>query len=103
MAANKPVQIIRHDYSSTSVTTSAYTELNSSLNGDVTELEIFDSSGQTLVLAIGAAGSETDQFYIIPGGNGRRTVLLHEGQRLSVKAVSADATAGELTINLFKH
>lgn len=105
MSAGKgsvPVQHIRNDYSSTNVTTSAYVELDSALDGDVSELEIFDSSGQTLVLAIGAAGSEQDQFYIPPGGLERQTSLLSSGQRLSIKAVSANATTGELIINMWR-
>lgn len=99
--ASVPVQLIRNDYSSTNVTTSAYVELDSALDSRVSEIELFDSSGQTLVLAIGASGSEVDTMYIMPGGNGRVRLLLEEGTRLSVKAVSGNATTGELTINLW--
>lgn len=97
-----PVQLIRNDYSSTNVTTSAYVELDSALNKDVNELEIFDSSGQTLVLAIGAASGEVDTLYVVPGGNGRINCVLPAGARLSIKAVSGNATTGELTMNLYK-
>lgn len=102
MPGNAPIQRIRNDYSSTNVTTSAYVELDAALDGDITELEIFDSSGETLVLAIGASGSEVDQIYIMPGGNGKIECLLSKGARLAVKAVSGDATTGELTMNLYQ-
>ena len=97
----KAVQIIRHDYAVTSVTTAAYVELDAALNQFSAEIEIFDSSGETLVLALGAASSERDEFYIIPGGNGRIRALLPKDARLSIKAVSGTASTGELVINLW--
>ena len=102
MPGNAPVQMIRNDYSSTNVTTSAWVQLDSSLDQDVTELEIFDSSGSTLKLGIGAAGAEVDLIHIMPGGNGKIECLISKGVRLAVKAVSANATTGELTMNLYR-
>ena len=96
-----PKQMIRNDYSSTNVLTSAYVELDSALDGNTNEIEIFDSSGETLKLALGPAGSEVDIMFIMPGGNGRIMLGLPQGVRLSVKAVSANATTGELTMNLW--
>lgn len=96
-----PKQIIRNDYSSTNVTTGAYVELDASIDGDILEVEIFDSSGQTMVLALGAASAEDDMIYIMPGGNGRISLIINKLQRLSVKAVSGNATSGELTMNLW--
>lgn len=90
---------VRNDYSVTPVTTGAYVQLVASLSQDIKELEIFDSSGQTLAIATGGAGSEVDRFYIIPGGNGRVIENIPSGTRVSVIAISANATVGELTIN----
>lgn len=98
---SKPVQILRNDYSSTNVTTAAYVELVAALSNNVSEVEIFDSSGETLVLALADAGNEADEFYIIPGGNGRMKALLPKGARLSIKAISGNATTGELIINMW--
>ena len=100
--AGIPVQTIRNAYSSTNVTTSAYVELDSALDKGVLQADIFDSSGQSLILALGAAGSEGDLMHIMPGGNGLIDLVLTEGARLSVKAVSASATSGELIINLYR-
>jgi len=98
-----PVELIRNDYSSTNVTTGAYVQLVASLVNNINEMHIFDSSGQTLVIATGAAASEVDQFYVFPGGNGKVEVdpaVFASSTRVSIKAISADATAGEISINL---
>jgi len=98
-ATQDVVEFARHDYSSVTVTTAAYTELVASTSAYFSELQIFDSSGQTLFLAIGAAASEVDKLYIFPGGNGNLKAAIPSGSRISIKAVSADADAGELSIN----
>lgn len=92
---------IRNDYSSTNVTTGAYVELIASTANAVKEIEIFDSSGETLKLALGAAASEVDKLLIVPGGNERVPFQMAAGSRLSVRAVSANATTGELIINFY--
>lgn len=91
----------RNAYSSTNVTTSSYTQLVASLGSAVNEIEIFDSSGETLVIATGAAGSESDQIYVFPGGNGRVPLAIAASARVSIKAVSASATSGEIAINFY--
>ncbi len=97
------VNKVRNDYTSTSVTTAAYVQLLSAAQFTTacTEVEIFDSSGQTLLLATGGAGSEADQVYIIPGGNGRIPLAIAASTRISVKAVSATASVGELVVNFY--
>lgn len=101
-AGKTAVDKVRNDYTSTSVTTSVYVQLVASLAAACTEIEIFDSSGQTLVLATGAASSESDKVYVIPGGNGRIPLAIAASTRVSIKAVSATASAGEIVINFYK-
>lgn len=91
----------RNDYTSTNVTTSAYVQLVASTASAINAIEIFDSSGQTLVLATGGAGSEVDQLYIFPGGNGRIPFTIAASTRVSIKAVSGTASVGENTINYY--
>ena len=91
----------RIDYSSSSVTTSAYTQLLASTSAIIQEVEIFDSSGQTLVLATGGAGAEADQVYIFPGGNGRIPLYIAASTRVAIKAVSATANSGEISVNFY--
>lgn len=92
------VELIRFAHS-TPVTTAAYTQLVASTSAEINVLDIFDSSGETLVLAVGAAASEVNQIYIFPGGNGRIELLIPAGSRISVKAISANTASGELLIN----
>lgn len=93
--------IARNVYSSTNVTTGAYVELVASTSMDINRLHIFDSSGQDLVLAVGAAASEVDQIQIFPGGIDA-DLFIPSGSRISVKAVSATANAGILAITGLK-
>jgi hypothetical protein len=93
--------LIRNDYTSIAVTTSVYVQIKSSTSAAIKKLEIFDSSGQTLLLATGASGSEVNLLYITPGGNGQIAIDIPAGTRLSIKAVSANATSGELDINAY--
>lgn len=97
-SANLPV---RNDYTSVSVTTTVFVQLVASTTAATTEIEIFDSSGQTLALAIGAAASEVVQINIFPGGNGRIPLLIPAGSRISIKAISATASSGEININFY--
>lgn len=93
------IELIRNDYVGTPVTTGAYVQLVAATSGIINQLHIFDSSGETLVLATGAAAAEVDQFYIPPGGlNATMDLNIAAGTRLSVKAISANATVGELVI-----
>jgi len=95
------VTLTRNDYTASPVTTAAYTQLIASMPAAIKEIEIFDSSGETLVLAIGGAGSEVNKVYVFPGGNGRIPLQIAASARLSVKAISNNASSGELTINFY--
>jgi len=96
--ANTPV---RNDYSSVNVTTTAYVQLVASTTLATTLIEIFDSSGQTLYLATGGSGSEVNQLIIYPGGNGQIPFAIPAGSRVSIKAISATASVGEIDINFY--
>lgn len=93
--------LVRNDYSVTPVTTTVYVQLVASTVGLINLVELFDSSGQTLVFAVGAAGSEVNQFFINPGGNGIVSLAVPLGSRISIKAVTASATAGYININMY--
>lgn len=98
ISANAPA---RNDYTSVSVTTAAYTQLVASTTSATTEVEVFDSSGQTLVFAVGAAASEVAKFNIFPGGNGRVPLAIPAGSRVAIKALSATASVGEINVNFY--
>lgn len=106
LAAPGPTRVafqkVRNVYSSTNVTTSAWVQLIASTTNPATAVEIFDSSGQTLQIGIGAAGLEVAQFYVFPGGNGLIIEGIPKSSRVSIKAVSATANTGEIDINLYQ-
>ena len=97
-SANAPVY---NDYTVTAVTTAAYVQLVASTTSATQELEIFDSSGQAIYLATGAAASEVNQIIIPPGGNGRVKLSIPAGTRVSAKAVAVNANVGFITINFY--
>lgn len=95
------VTTVRNVYSLTNVTTGAWVELVSSTPSDINRLEIFDSSGQTMEIGIGALSSETRLLLVFPGGNGTVYVNIPSGTRISVRAVSGTANVGEIDINFY--
>lgn len=94
------IEAERIDYSVTNVTTLAWTELVAVTSADIEWMDMFDSSGETLEIGVGAAGLEVQIGYVIPGGN-RLNQLIPSGSRIAIRAVSADATIGEHTTNMF--
>lgn len=92
---------VRNVYSSVNVTTGAYVQLVASLAATATSIEVFDSSGQTLQIAVGASGSEVVQFQVIPGGNGLFPLRIPKGSRIAIKAISGTANAGEIDLNIY--
>lgn len=95
-SANAPIY---NAYASTSITTSAYTQLIASTTSATTWIDIFDSSGQGMILATGAAGSEVIQAYIPPGGDAF-SFAIPASTRVAYKALTANATSGYLLLNL---
>lgn len=94
--ANTPVY---NSYSSTSVTTSAYVQLIASTTSEADVVQIFDSSGQAMIIATGGAGSEVDQIYVPPGGTDFN-LYIAAGTRVSIKALTGTASSGYLLVNL---
>jgi len=88
------------DYSSDiTVTNAAYTEIIASTSDAVTRVNIFDSSGEIIELALGAAGGETRKM-IIPAGGISTAVLIASGTRVAIKSLTNDVSEGLLVVNL---
>lgn len=92
---------VRNVYSSVNVTTGAYVTLIASTAATYRRLSIFDNSNQTLKIAIGAAAAEVDLLLVFPGGSTDIGVNIPAGSRISIQALSALASTGEIGINLF--
>lgn len=93
-------EFVRNDYSVTPVTTTDYTQLIESTESEYEEIHISDTSGQTLVIATGISGNEVDTIIIPPGGIFPMKFHFDAGTRISVKAVSMNASAGEINVQL---
>lgn len=89
------------DYTAGSVTTAAYTQIIASTSATINLVEVFDSSGEAIILAVGAAASEVDQFYIFPGGNGPVSLAIPAASRVSIKAKTSTASVGYQLINFY--
>ena len=87
------------NYSSGNVTTAAWTQLIATTAADINLLCITDQSGQVMELGVGAAASESRIFLVAPGFSGCIPIRIASGSRVAVKAVSATASSGYLTIS----
>lgn len=91
----------RNVYSSVNVTTGAWVQLIASTAAAAKCVLLFDSSGQTLELGTGAVASETRKLIITPGGPDVCVPLtIPASTRVSVRAVSATASVGEIDLTL---
>jgi hypothetical protein len=94
---------VRNDCSSVNITTAAYVQLTASLGASVNCMQVFDTSGQSFVIATGAAASEVDQFYVPPGCDGVIfPIVIASATRVAIKAVSGNATSGEVLVNFWQ-
>lgn len=96
--ANAP---IFNDYTSVNITTGAYVQLVASTSNAINNIHIFDSSGQAMILAVGAAASEVIQLYVPPGGDSY-TLNIPAGSRIAYKALIATASSGYLLMSFLK-
>lgn len=97
------VDKVYNDYSSASVSDSAYRQLFASTARDASRIYIHDTGGYPLVVAFGAAASEADQFYIGPGFGGFMDLEVAAGTRVSVKCLASGVTisSGALIVSTF--
>lgn len=88
-------------FSTSNVTTAAYTELAASTTNALTAFEIYTTTTEPLILATGAAASEVDKFYILPGGNAPNVIYLSvsASTRLSLKALNNTISSGYILVN----
>lgn len=90
---------VRLDYNDTNVTTGAWVQIIASTAATINGLLVFDSSGQTLELGVGAMGAESRKLLIPPGGiSGFIPLTIASGSRISLRALSGTANLGEINI-----
>lgn len=81
----------------------AWTQVLAALGYASGYLEVYNGSTTPIQIGVGAAGAEFALPYTIMGGgtNGIIAQHINAGQRVSLKPVDADITAGFIVINLF--
>jgi len=104
-AGKTVVETLRHVYdnSTNKVANGVWSELVASMPAAASEIEIFDSSGQTLLIGLGPTGSEgtLGELIVVPGGNGKVPFSIPAGAQVSIQGLSGDAIKGELDINFY--
>ena len=115
LLALNPLGWVSNQYGTTNVAKSAsWVQISGASGADssssaaglpsaATALEIFDSSGSTMELAVGAAGQQKSLGFLIPPGGDTIMVpcTLAKGALLWARAKDANATTGELIVNLY--
>jgi hypothetical protein len=83
--------------------TAGYTELCSvaQMTKNTNMIEIFDSSGNTALLATGASLSEVVFLHVTPGGNGAIQVRIDSGTRIAIKPLVTPPNNSESTYNFY--
>jgi len=81
--------------------TSAWFQLVASTAQTINFIEIFDSTGYTARLGVGAAASEVDLLLDVPGGNGHIPVLIPAGTRLTLRPMTTPTAGAEVVINFY--
>lgn len=102
-AAANHANVLSLNAATTNVTTSAYVQLVASSPVATTNIVVSNSTGQVLVIAFGASGSEIDQIAVAPTTglvNLDLGSILPAGSRVSVEALGASATTGFVTVSL---
>jgi hypothetical protein len=90
---------VYYAYASGNVTTGAWVQLVASTAANINLLCITDQSGQAMELGVGAAASESRVFLIAPGFSGCVPLRIASAARISVRAVSATASSGAITLS----
>lgn len=104
LLASLPVGKVRVDLTSSTIATSAYTEISSAWPSSCSAIGVAYTGRGILIIAKGAAASEVDlPLYIVPGMMMEKLIPLNlaKNLRISVKALDQAVTSGELVINLY--
>ena len=101
----KPVAKESINAGSTNITTAAWVEIVAATSQPFSFLEVFNQTTKILKLAVGASGQEQELPVFIYPGIGSQLIPFNEqikkGQRISARAVDANATTGYLLLNMF--
>lgn len=83
----------------TNITTSYYQVVGSTADA-YSKIAIYDTTGETIELALGAASSEVVKMIIGPGCDQILEIQIPAGSRITVRSVGTNASGGSLVLNL---
>lgn len=89
-----------HSFATTNVTTAAWHQITASTSGVVNSFDMDSSANATLEIGIGGAGSEVRLVVMAPGSR-IFPVRIAAGTRVAMRALGANATTGELSVNFY--
>lgn len=93
-ASRAKVELDTHSHSGGNVSAAAYVELIASTSAAINRVYIADTSGEPLIVAVGAAASEVDQLYLGPGHAGWIDLHIPASSRISIKSLGSTTTGG---------
>jgi len=93
-----------HDFAVTAVTSAAWVEIKTDTTSRLQSISIFQNSGSNFFLGFSADSSDPSEELVVvfPTGLGITNLSFPAGSDLFLKAIDADASSGELYLNLFK-
>lgn len=102
------VEGISVNMDTTTISTSAYSQLDAALDDNCVYVDVFNGGDYPILLALGAASSEVNVPYVF-GPSGTVGVIprvklkgANIGKRLSAKSVGTENGAGHLIVNCYK-
>lgn len=87
------------------VSNAGYTQVIAATADIIKSMTWFESSGQPMIIAIGAVGAEVDLMYVPPGGfNGEIPINIAAGVRVSMKQLNAEVLSAGIFVvaNFYK-
>lgn len=105
--ATKPVGTYTLDAASTNLVVGTWAQVTSNVTNGASAVEIFNSTGATLLVSQGTAGNETAAGKLLPytilqGGSSMMLPMeVKAGAPIRIKSLDNAATSGILVLNLF--
>lgn len=92
---------IARDCTAAPITAAAYVVLSASLPFACSAIEVHNTTGQAIQLAVGGAGAEVIQYVCAPGLSDIIPLeTLKKGVRVAAKALIADTSSGVFIVNM---
>lgn len=98
----KPKAVYNASGAAAAIATTGYTEIATSTSAPASAMQICNTTGSLIKIAIGAAASEEDIPFYVPTGEVSPIIPIEiaKASRISARAVDANSSGGQLVVNL---